>query len=153
MLEAKLKSTLQDAAQKLTGPKKRAFMAKATADYLNGSARQAETHLSWNRNTVRLGLDERRSGLVCVDNYRARGRHRTEVKLPGLEADIRELIDEQTQADPKLKTTVAYIKVTAQSVLDTLQTEKGYAAAALPCRQTMGSVLNRMGYRLKKPKR
>ena len=47
MLEEKLKSTLKDAARKLRGPNKRAFMAKAAADYLNGSARSAETHLGW----------------------------------------------------------------------------------------------------------
>jgi hypothetical protein len=44
-LEEKVKSTLKDAAKKLTGPKKRAFMAKVTEDYFDGSARKAETYL------------------------------------------------------------------------------------------------------------
>lgn len=153
MLEATVKATIQDAAQKLTGPKKRAFMAKVAADYFDGSARQAETHLGWNRNSIQLGLHERRTGVVCLDHYQGRGRRQTEARLPNLAADIHELVEPHTQADPQLKTTFAYTKVTAQAVLDALQTVKGDAASDLPCRQTMGTILNRMGYRLKKRKK
>ncbi|MEM9005607.1 MAG: transposase [Cyanobacteria bacterium P01_F01_bin.86] len=153
MLEAAIKATIQDAAQKLTGPKKRAFMAKVAEDYFHGSARQAETHLGWNRKSVQLGLHERRTGVVCLGHYQGRGRRQTEAQRPDLAADIRELVEPHTQADPQLKNTFAYTKVTAQAVLDALQTIKGYAASDLPCRQTMGTILNRMGYRLKKPKK
>lgn len=153
MLEETIKATIKDAAQKLTGPKKRAFMAKVAEDYFNGSARQAETYLGWNRNSVQLGLHERRVGVICVDNYQARGRLKTESKLPALETDIRELVEGQCQADPKLKTTFAYTKVSARAVRQALIEEKGYAAIDLPCRQTMGTILNRLGYRLKKPKK
>jgi hypothetical protein len=152
MLDEKLKATLKDASQKLTGAKKRAFMAKVTEDYLDGSARKAETYLGWKRHTVQLGLHERRTGLVCVDNYRARGRKKTEEALPHLTTDIHELVEGQTQADPDLKTPFAYTKVSAQAVLTALVTEKGYSEAELPCRQTMGTILNRLGYRLKKLK-
>jgi hypothetical protein len=153
MLDEKLKATLKDASRKLTGPKKRAFMAKVAEDYLDGSARKAETYLGWKRHTVQLGLHERRTGLVCVDNYRARGRKKTEDRLPQLTTDIHELVEGKTQADPDLKTTFAYTQVSAQSVLTALITEKGYSEAELPCRQTMGTILNRLGYRLKKLKK
>jgi hypothetical protein len=33
-----VKATLKDAAQKLTGPRKRSFMAKVAEDYCDGSA-------------------------------------------------------------------------------------------------------------------
>jgi len=153
MLEETIKSTIKDAGQKLTGPKKRAFMAKVAEDYFNGSARQAETHLGWNRNSVQRGLHERRAGVTCVDNYHARGRLKTETKLPALETDICELVEGQCHADPKLKTTFAYTKVSARAVRQALIEEKGYAATDLPCRQTMGTILNRLGYRLKKHKK
>ena len=128
-------------------------MAKACEDYFDGSARKTETYLGWKRQTVQLGLDERRSGLVCCNNYRARGAKKTEEKLPRLTSDIHELLAEQCHADPKLKTPFRYTKVTAQAVLDKLVSEKGYAASDLPCRQTMGNILNRLGYRLKKHKK
>ncbi len=152
-IDEKVKATLKDAAQKLTGPKKRAFMAKASEDYFKGSARQAETYLGWKRQTVQLALHERRSGVRCLDNYQARGAKKTEEKLPALEKDIRELVEGKCQADPRLKTTFQYTKVTAQAVLDELIAEKGYDETDLPCRQTMGNILNRLGYRLKKHKK
>jgi hypothetical protein len=58
-LEEKVKSTLKDAAKKLTGPKKRAFMAKVTEDYFDGSARKAETYLgSVDHKELRQGLNQ-----------------------------------------------------------------------------------------------
>ena len=152
-LDEKVKSTLKDAAKKLTGVKKRGFMAKATADYFEGSARKAETYLGWKRQAVQLGLHERRTGRVCFDNYSARGAKKTEDKLPELTSDIHELLADKCHADPQLKTPFRYTKVTAAAVLETLVTDKGYAVSDLPCRQTMGSLLNRLGYRLKKHKR
>ncbi len=104
-IDEKVKSTLKDAAQKLTGPKKRAFMAKATEDYFGGSARKAETYLGGNRQAVQKGLHERRLGVTCLDNYQARGAHKTEEKLPNLAQDIHDLLADKYQADPKLKTT------------------------------------------------
>ncbi len=84
MLTEIVKSTLKDAAKKLTGIKKRAFMAKVTQDYFDGSARLAETYLGWSRHTVALGLKEQETGIICADNYAARGRNKTEDKLPNL---------------------------------------------------------------------
>jgi hypothetical protein len=43
MLTDTIKSTFKDAAKKLTGNRKRDFMAKVTEDYFDSSARQAET--------------------------------------------------------------------------------------------------------------
>ncbi|MEH2116108.1 hypothetical protein [Nostoc sp.] len=89
MLTDTIKSTFKDAAKKLTLQRKRDFMAKVTEDYFDSSARIAESVLGWNRQSVQLGLHERRTGIVCVDNLKARGRHKTEEVLPQLEADIR----------------------------------------------------------------
>jgi hypothetical protein len=76
MFNETMKATVKDAARKLTGHRKRDFMAKVAEDYFGGSARKTETFLGWNRDSVQLGLHERQSGIVCVDNYRARGRHK-----------------------------------------------------------------------------
>jgi hypothetical protein len=148
-----IKATFKDAAKKLTGHRKRDFMAKVAEDYFEGSARRAETVLGWNRHAVQLGLHEQRSGLLCVDNYRARGSHKSEVVLPNLEADIRSLVDVQAQADPTFESTFLYARISAKAVRAALITEKGYDQTQLPTRQTIGEILNRLGYRLKKHKR
>lgn len=145
-----VKDTLRDAAQKLTGHRKRAFMAKVAEDYFEGSARKAETHLGWSRKAVQLGLHERRTGITCIDNYRARGRHSSETHRPNLVADIKALVDGEAQADPKFQTTFCYMRVSARAVREALIEHKGYEDDELPTRQTIGNVLNRIGYRLKK---
>src|SRR5215831_4500367 len=66
-------ATIKNAAQKLTGTKRRAFQAQVVLDYLNGSARRAETVFGWSRRTVTLGLHELQTGITCVDNTAARG--------------------------------------------------------------------------------
>ena len=137
MLTEKIKSTLKDAAEKLTGFKKRAFMAQVTIDYLNSSPRQAESQLGWSRAAIAVGLKELETGIVCVDNYQARGRKKTEELLPNLETDISDLIDNYSQADPKFQSTFAYTKVSARAVREALISEKGYTESQLPCRQTM----------------
>ncbi len=148
-----IKATVKDAAQKLTGYRKRDFIAKVAEDYFAGSARKAETVFGWSRKSVELGLHERRTGIRCVDNYGARGRQKSEVVLPNLETDIRSMVDMQSQADPKFQSTFLYAKVSARAVREELMKAKGYDEANLPSRETIGAVLNRMGYRLKKHKR
>ena len=146
-------ATFKHASKKLTGYRKREFMAKVTQDYFDGSARKAESVMGWNRRSVQLGLHERRTGLRCVDNYQARGRHRSEQVLPDLEADIRSLVDTQAQADPKLKSSFLYARISARAVPKALVSEAGYCESELPSRQTTGEMLNRLGYRLKKHKK
>jgi hypothetical protein len=147
-----IQSTLKDAAQKLTSFQRREFMANVAEDYFQGSARKTETYMGWNRDTVQLGLHERRTGIRCVDYYQGRGRHKSETRLPNLEEDIRSLVDDHAQADPKLKSTFLYARISARAVREALIQEKGYSDAELPNRQSINNILNRLGYRLKKHK-
>lgn len=153
MLGKEVKATIKDAAKKLTGYRKRDFIAKVAEDYFNGSARKAESEMGWKRTSIQTGLHERRTGIICVDNYGARGRQKSEENLPNLESDIRSLVDGQAQADPQMKSTFAYTQVSARAVREALIREKGYQAEKLVTRQTIGVVMNRLGYRLKKSKR
>lgn len=153
LLNDSIKSTFRDAAKKLTGHQKRDFIAKVTEEYLEGSPRRAERVLGWKRQSVQLGLHERRTGIRCVDNYRARGKHKTEERMPQLEVDLRALVDTQAQADPKLQSTFCYARISARAVREALLQHKGYLEGQLPTRQTIGEMLNRFGYRLKKHKR
>ena len=127
-------------------------MAKVAEDYFNGSARMVETYLGWSRATVEKGQKELQTGLVCVDNYRARGRKKTEQKWKRKAIFVALCMDNHSQADPQLKSTFCYARISARSVREALIQEK-VADSELPCRQTLGDVLNRMGYRLKKHKK
>jgi hypothetical protein len=150
ILTDSLKSTFKDVSRKLTGHHKRDFIAQVTEDYLDGSARKAETILGWNRRSVQLGLNERRSGITCVENYQTRGRPSSETLFPNLAEDIRSLVDEQAQADPKFQSPFLYARISARAVREKLVSDLGYDEHELPSRQTIGALLNRLGYRLKK---
>ena len=47
-----VKLTFKDAAGKLSGNRKRDFMAKVTEDYFGGSPRKAETVLGWTSTSI-----------------------------------------------------------------------------------------------------
>lgn len=150
MLPDELIFLFKETARKFTGPNKRAFMARVTQEYYESSPRQVESHLGWSRDTVAQGLKEVESGFVCLDNYGARGRKKTTEHLPMLEADIRDLVEDETQVDPTFRSTWCYARISARAVREALIEEKGYRDADLPSRQTIGTILNQFGYRLKK---
>ncbi len=56
---------LRLAARQMRGSKRRAFQAEMTLKYCNGSARLAESWFGWNRNSVTVGLAEKRTGMIC----------------------------------------------------------------------------------------
>ena len=122
-LTEKIKSSLKDAAKKLTGFKKRAFMAQVAIDYFNSSPRRTETELGWSRQAIATGLKELETGIICVDNYRARGRKKTEELLPNLEADIKSLVEMYSQADPKFQSTFAFTKISARAIREALKAD------------------------------
>ena len=94
-------STIKNAAKKLTGANRREFQAQVTLDHLDGNTRNAERQLGWGRETVAKGINELKSGVKCLENFKFRGNKKTEEKLSSLEDDIRSLVDPKSQADPK----------------------------------------------------
>jgi hypothetical protein len=143
-------ATLKDAAKKLTGEKRRAFEGQVTLDYFNSKPYLAEQTLGWDRKTIELGINELRTGIVCVENFKARGNKKTEVKNPQLEVDIIALAEPQSQTDPKFQTLFKYTRITAKGMRIALVTEKGWIDKDLPCEKTIGAILNRLGYCLRR---
>jgi hypothetical protein len=141
--------TIQSASKLLTGYRRRRFQAEMALKYCHGSARRAETVFGWGRVAVETGLNEQRTGIRCLDAANCRGRKKTEERCPELEAHIQRLVDPQAQADPKFQTTLAFTRVTAKAVREALQAEPALQGS-VPCRQTVGRVLNRLGYRLRR---
>jgi hypothetical protein len=88
-----------------------------------------------------------------VDNFSARGRKCSEEVDPQLERDIREIVEPQTQADPKFQTPLAFTRITAKAVRQALiekQSCTGSGEPAVPAERTMLDILNRLGYRLQR---
>jgi len=143
-------STIKDASKKLTGSKRRAFQAQVSIDYLKSKPRLAERTFGWDRNTVNLGLQELRTGIICIDNFKARGNKKEEEKNSQLEVDICYLAEPESQIDPKFQTTFQYTRITAKAMRQALMSKKDWSDSELPCEKTIGNILNRLNYRLRR---
>ena len=141
---------LRLAASKLTGPQRRAFEAEMTVKDCDGNPLLAETVFGWGRQTVSLGLAERRTGIICLGSQSAfSGRKRWEELHPQAAQALGQLAEAHAQQDPTFRTCLTYTRLTAQAALQALK-EQGYRADQLPSPSTMAEVLNRMGFRLRK---
>ena len=141
---------LRLAASKLTGPQRRSFEAEMTLKYCEGNPLKAEVVFGWGRQTVALGLNEKRSGIICLGAQSAlSGRKRWEEHHPEAAQALRQLADAHGQQDPTFRSSLTYTRLTAQGALQALR-DQGYGDDQLPSPSTMAEVLNRMGYRLRK---
>ena len=57
---------LRLAASKMSGASRREFQAQMTIKYCEGNARKAERLFGWGRKNVQLGLEEKRSSIICA---------------------------------------------------------------------------------------
>jgi Rhodopirellula transposase DDE domain len=141
---------LRLAASKLTGAKRRDFQAEMTLKYCQGRSRLAESVLGWGRETVELGLAEKRTGITCVGSQSGfSGTKRWEERYPEVAAKLKELAESHAQQDPSFETTLAFTRLTAAAAISQLK-QLGFEPEQLPAPSTMAEILNRMGYRLRK---
>jgi DDE family transposase len=124
-------------------------MARVVKALGEGGQRQAEGELGWNRRTIRKGMHELESGLVCLDGYSARGRKTAEEHLPNLLADIKAIVDGQSQTGPRFESQRLYTRLSAAQVRQQLIVQKGYLDMELPGEETIRVKLNALGYRLR----
>jgi Rhodopirellula transposase DDE domain len=141
---------IRSAARRLTGHERRSFVTEVTQTLCADNPRQSERLFGWGRETVALGIHERDAGIRCQESFCQRGRKRTENKNPELAQHIRELVEPHAQADPKLKNTFAYTRLTAKALREALIDQKGYRDKDLPSERTLQQMLNRLGYRLRR---
>lgn len=145
-----VKQDILSAAKKLQGFLRRQFQAEMTIKYCEGKPRRAEQIFGWGREAVSTGLNELRSGIRCEDNFSARGRHKSEEVNPKLVTQIEALIEPLSQADPQLKTPLAYTRITAKRVHEHLVAGVTDADQPVPAQRTVSTILNRLGYRLRR---
>ena len=113
---------LRLAASQMTGPKRRAFEAEMTLKYCGGNPLLAETIFGWGRQTVALGLAERRTGIMCLGAQSAfSGRKRWEDQHPQAAAALRTVAEAQAQQDPTFRTPLAYTRLTAKAAVAALR--------------------------------
>lgn len=129
-------------------PERRRAMADVTLSLLDGKHRVSEEVFGWGRASVKLGINEFQSGIVCVSNISTRHKPKSEEKNPKLISEIRNIMEPHSQSEPRLRTTLLYSNMTAQAVHDAL-VKKGWSEESLPTVRTISNILNRHDYRLR----
>ncbi len=129
-------------------PARRQAMGDVTLSLIDGKQRVAENVFGWNRTTTELGMNEFRTGIACINDLSTRHKPKSEEKDPNLLADIHEIMEPHTQAEPRLRTTLLYTNMTAQAVYEALL-QRGWSPKTLPTVRTISNILNRHGYRLR----
>lgn len=141
---------LRFAASKMHGPERRAFQAEITLKYCEGNARLAESIFGWGRETVSVGLAEKRTGILCLGAQSAFGGNtRWEERHPEVAEALRQLAETHAQPDPTFRTPLSYTRLTAAEALKQLRL-RGFREDQLPSASRMAEILNRLGYRLRK---
>jgi len=141
--------TLKETPGHLKGEQRRHFMAKIVETVFGGKPSHAERELGWNRKTLRKALAELKGEFCYIDRYQARGRKKSEAHLPNLLADLRAIVDSQSQTDPTFRTNRLYTRLSAAAVRQQLIEQKGDGDDELPCAATINSKLNQLGYHLR----
>ncbi len=80
----------------------------------------AEKTLGWDRKTVPLGLNELRTGIICVDNFKARGNKKREIQIPQLEVDGVSLAEPKGQTNFNLQSAFKFTRITAKGMCEAL---------------------------------
>jgi hypothetical protein len=141
-----LKSLLIETAKDLNGAARRLFMARTVKALGRGGQSRAEQELGWDRTTIRKGTHELDSGITCLDSFSARGRKKAEHHLPNLLTDIKDIVDGQSQTDPRYQTDRLYTRLSAAEVRRQLLEKKSYRDEDLPDQRTISTKLNDLGY-------
>jgi hypothetical protein len=142
-----VKRHLAETLRTLRGSDRRRFMARTVKLLGWGGQRRAERELGWNRHTIIKGMHELDSGIACLDAFPRRGRLRAEERLPRLLADIKAIVDSQSQTDPRFRTQRLYTRISAAVVRQRLVEQKGYTEDEVPAIRTISDRLNALGYR------
>lgn len=140
---------LKLAASKMQGESRRSFQAAMAIKYCGNSPRLAEGMFGWSRQTVALGLHERRTGITCLGAHEAFcGNKLWEEKYPEVANSLWGLAEKHSQQDPTFRTTLSYTRLTSAEALKQLR-GLGIPEDKLPSPGTMAEILNRNGYRLR----
>jgi hypothetical protein len=142
-------TALRRAASKRTGPKRRACAAEMPWKSCGGTPLLAEPSCGWGRQTVALGVAERRTGSMGLGAPSAcSGRNRWDDQPPQAAAALRHLAEAPGPHAPPLRTRVPSTRLTAHAALHALR-DQGERAGQVPAPSTRAAGRKRRGFRLR----
>ena len=149
LLPRSVMDSIRRTAKSLKGYARRVFQAVVTNEHAEGKPRKAETLFGWNRDAVKRGLCEQRIGREVRSISSSKGRPRVETLNKDLLPTAKNLLEEQSQADPKFQSTKIFTRITGDSFRKALAEQLQIDPMDLPSARTNRRMLNRNGYSLR----
>ena len=134
----------------MSGTDYREFIASVVKRLGYGGQYFAENVLRWNRVTIRKAMQELNAGVFIDHRKFNKGRKKCEYHLPDLEKSIRAIVEPDSQTDPTFRSTRMYTPLTARQVRRRLINDFSFKHKDLPSRRTISTLLNYLGFTLRK---
>jgi hypothetical protein len=131
--------------QKMTGSERRIYLAGIAKQLVYGGMKLVNTHFGIDFRTLQKGMDELESGNWIIDAFDKRGRKSIETHLPNILNDIKNIVDSESQADPRFEDNRLFTRLTPENIKIQLQ-KIGYTPEELPTNQTIYNKVNELGY-------
>lgn len=131
--------------QKMTGSERRIYLAGIAKQLGYGGMKLVNTHFGIDFRTLQKGMEELESGNCIIDAFDKRGRKSIEVHLPNILNDIKNIVDSESQADPRFEDNRLFTRLTSENIKTQLQ-KMGYKLEELPTNQTIYNKVNELGY-------
>ena len=138
------------ALDKFTGREKRLYLAHISKTLGFGGAKLVCDTFGINFRTLQKGQEELKSGIPIIDAFGNRGRNKVEGKLPNLLTDIKYIIDNESQADPRFEENKLFTRLTAEEIRWQLHEQFDYKLSELPTSRTIYNKVIDVGYCLTK---
>lgn len=139
------KPVFEFAMDKLTGSERRIYLAQIAKTLGYGGQKIVCENFGIDSKTLQKGIEEIDSGIPIIDAFDKRGRKVIEAYLPNLLTDIRDIVDSESQTDPRFEDNRLFTRLTPGTIKEQLQ-KKGYKLEDLPTNQTIYNKVNELGY-------
>lgn len=133
------------ALQKISGSDRRIYLAQLSKSLGYGGMKIVCDHFNIDFKTLQKGINEIETGAFRIDAFDKRGRKKIEVSMPNLLNDIKDIVDSESQTDPRFEDNRLFTRITP-GVIKTQLHKKGYKLEELPTNQTIYNKVNELGY-------
>ncbi|MBU3133369.1 hypothetical protein KPL40_12995 [Clostridium gasigenes] len=125
-LIAKSKGFLKKGLEMMKSCDKRIILASMSEEHCYGGDTFIAKEFNISRDTLRKGKIELQTKIRCEDAFNMRGRKKIENHLPNLMKDLKEILDSQSQTDPKFDSQRLYTRLTTKEIRNQLIIQKNY---------------------------
>lgn len=131
--------------QKMSGSDRRIYLAQIATKLGHGGMKLVCDNFAIDFKTLQKGISEIESGNFIADAFDKRGRKTIEEYLPDFLNNIKFIVDNESQTDPRFEDNRLFTRLTPDAIKTELY-KRGYKPDELPTNQTIYNKVYELGY-------